>query len=139
MTGLATPVVPVSWGELLDKLTILEIKRERISAPAALSNIAAELKVVGSAAAPALAAAEIAADMDELREVNRRLWDIEDAIRAEDAAGRFGATFIELARAVYGTNDRRAAVKRRLNQRLGSVLVEEKSYHDAGAATRQGA
>ncbi len=139
MTGLPTPVVPVSWGELLDKLTILEIKRERISAPAALLNVAAEHDAVRSAAAPALATAQIGADMDELRDVNRRLWDIEDAIRAEDAAGRFGEAFVELARAVYGTNDRRAAVKRRLNQRLGSALVEEKSYHDAGAAVRQDA
>ncbi len=139
MTGLPTPVVPVSWGELLDKLSILEIKRDRISAPAARANVVAELEAVRTAAAPALATAQIAADMDELREVNRRLWDIEDAIRAEEAAGRFGDAFIALARAVYGTNDRRAAVKRRLNQRLGSALVEEKSYHDVGAATRQGA
>ncbi len=137
MTGLPTPVVPVSWGELLDKLSIVE--RDRISAPAARANVAAELEAVRTVATPALATAQVAADLDELREVNRRLWDIEDAIRAEEAAGRFGGAFIALARAVYGTDDRRAAVKRRLNQRLGSVLVEEKSYHGVGAATRQGA
>ncbi len=139
MTGLSTPVVPVSWGELLDKLTILEIKRERISAPAARANVEAEHEVVRGAAAPALAVPEIAADLDELRDVNLRLWGIEDAIRAEDAAGRFGETFIELARAVYGANDRRAAVKRRLNQRLGSALTEEKSYHGPDVTARQDA
>ncbi|SFR77731.1 DUF6165 family protein [Sphingomonas jatrophae] len=123
-----TPLVPVSWGELLDKVTILEIKRARLTSAEARANVEREHRLLHAAAAPALAAEGIAALMDDLRGVNETLWEIEDAIREEEAAGRFGDAFIRLARSVYQQNDRRAAVKRAINDRLGSELVEEKSY-----------
>jgi len=125
---LTTLTVPVSWGELLDKLTILAIKRARIAAPAALANVAREHAALAPIAAPALAVDGVAALVADLTHVNEALWDIEDDIRAEDAAGRFGDAFVALARAVYRTNDERAAIKRRINDLLGSDLVEEKSY-----------
>jgi len=125
---LTTPTVPVSWGELLDKLTILAIKRARIAAPAALANVAREQEALAPIAAPALAVDGVAALVADLTRVNEALWAIEDDIRAEDAAGRFGDAFVALARAVYRTNDERAAIKRRINDLLGSDLVEEKSY-----------
>jgi len=125
---LPTPNVPVSWGELLDKLTILQIKQARLTDPAALANVRREHDALAALAAPAMAA--VLADLAALRAVNEALWDIEDAIRAEEAAGRFDADFIGLARSVYRRNDERAALKRRINDRLGSELVEEKSYAD---------
>ena len=120
------PEVPVSWGELYDKITILEIKSERLGAPAQLDNVRRELALLrarATAAAPGLDAL-----LAELGAVNRRLWDIEDAIREQEHAQDFGAGFIALARSVYQQNDHRAAVKRRINDLLGSALVEEKSY-----------
>ncbi|MCR0985127.1 DUF6165 family protein [Roseomonas populi] len=129
----ASPLeVPVSWGELLDKITILEIKQERLSDPQALRNVTLELdllrqKTVGAAADGLMPL------VTELGAVNRRLWDIEDAIREHEHRADFGPSFIELARAVYQNNDHRAAVKRRINLLLGSLLVEEKSYHGGPA------
>lgn len=123
------PLVPVSWGELLDKITILEIKRDRIGDAAARGNVERELKLLTGIAAGALERAPL----DRLRAVNAVLWDIEDAIRAEEARGSFGPEFIRLARAVYQRNDERAAIKRELNALLGSELVEEKSYWSAAA------
>ncbi|HEY7577603.1 MAG TPA: DUF6165 family protein [Acetobacteraceae bacterium] len=122
-----TPRVPVSWGELLDKITILEIKVERLSAPAARRNAAHEL---------ALLRAELAADVPpglaalrgELAAVNRRLWEVEDAIRRKEAARVFDPEFIELARAVYHGNDERSRIKRAINELLGSEIIEEKQY-----------
>ena len=128
---LASPVVPVSWGELLDKITILEIKRARITRPDALANVEQEHRLLASAAAPALARADLQPLLADLRAVNEALWDIEDAIREEEAAQRFGSDFIRLARSVYQRNDERAATKRRINLLLGSELVEEKSYASA--------
>lgn len=131
MTLPARPQVPVSWGELLDKISILAIKQRRIADPAALVHVTAEHDLLMRVAAPALARAEVAERHAALVAVNEALWEVEDAIRAEDAAGRFGAEFIRLARAVYAENDRRATIKRTLNDLLGSELVEEKSYWSA--------
>lgn len=123
------PLVPVSWGELLDKISILEIKSERIEAPAALANVRAELARLNAVAADMLAArADVGAVKADLRGVNEALWKIEDDIRDCERAGDFGPAFIELARAVYRTNDERGKLKRRINTMLGSALVEEKHY-----------
>jgi len=121
--------VDVSVGEFLDKLSILEIKSERIADPAKLAHVRRELETLRAAwAASPYATADLGDDYAELAALNRTLWDIEDRIRGMEAGGRFDAAFVELARSVYRTNDRRAAIKRRLNLRLGSDLVEEKSY-----------
>lgn len=121
--------IEVSAGELLDKVAILEIKAERIADASKLANVHRELDVLRAAwAASAYAGADIAAECAELKSVNEALWDIEDRIREKERARTFDTEFIELARAVYLTNDRRAAVKRVLNDKLGSALVEEKSY-----------
>jgi hypothetical protein len=128
MTGPDLPVVPVSWGELLDKLTILEIKRARILAPAAQRNIALEHGLLHAVGAPVLARPDVRRAVGRLRRINMGLWRVEDAIRREEAAARFGPAFIRLARAVYRLNDRRAALKRHINTLLESTLVEEKSY-----------
>ena len=123
--------VPVSYGELIDKLTILEIKAERMRDPAKLANVRDELALLAATWANAVAsAADIVAERTELKRINESLWEIEDEIRLKEKAQAYDARFIELARAVYVTNDRRAAVKRTINQKLGSRLVEEKSYQD---------
>ena len=123
--------VPVSVGEVVDKVTILEIKSERISDTEKLRNVAAELDALRPLVSGGVFdSAELVALTDGLRAVNGELWDIEDDIRAEEAAGRFGERFIELARAVYVTNDRRAELKKKINLATGSQLVEEKSYED---------
>jgi hypothetical protein len=121
--------VPISPGEFLDKLTILEIKAERIGDPAKLANVRRELETLRAIwAASPLAARDVSDLLAALRQINESLWEIEDRIRALEAAGRFAGEFVELARSIYRTNDRRAAVKRELNLRLGSDLLEEKSY-----------
>lgn len=125
---------PVSCGELVDKLTILEIKSERIADPAKLANVRDELQLLTSLwEADAASAADIDAERAELKRINEALWDIEDEIRIKEREQSFDARFIELARSVYRTNDRRAAVKRAINLKLGSRLVEEKSYQDYSA------
>ena len=124
-----TPLIPVSWGELLDKITILQIKRERLTGAVALANVARELDALSAIAAPVLADDRMAADLTvKLKQLNETLWEIEDRIRDKEAAGAFDADFIALARAVYKRNDERAALKKRLNLQLASGLVEEKSY-----------
>lgn len=129
-------LAPVSAGELLDKISILRIKRERIAAADKVANIKTELSALEAVAAraipesPALAALEA-----DLKTVNEALWQIEDDIREHDARGDFGEEFVRLAQAVYRTNDRRAALKREINRLTGSALVEEKSYHDHGASS----
>lgn len=121
--------VPISPGELIDKLTILEIKSERISDPTKLANVRLELRLLTETwAASDYARTDIQAEWAELKRINAVLWDIEDDIRDEERNQRFGERFIALARAVYVTNDDRAAVKRRINDKLGSAIVEEKSY-----------
>ena len=123
--------VPVSVGEVVDKVTILEIKSERISDSEKLRNVAAELDALRPLVSGGVFdSAELVALTDGLRAVNGELWDIEDDIRAEEAAGRVGERFLELARAVYVTNDRRAELKKKINLATGSQLVEEKSYED---------
>ena len=123
--------VPISPGELLDKITILRIKAQRMSDPAKLSNVRLELRTLEETwGASAYAKIDIEADIDALSLVNERLWVIEDDIRDKERAQAFDAEFIRLARAVYIENDERAAIKRRINAKLGSALVEEKSYRD---------
>ena len=120
---------PISPGEFLDKLTILEIKSERIADPAKLSNVCRERDALRATwAASALAAHDVSALVARLKTINETLWDIEDRIRRHEADQLFDASFIALARAVYRTNDVRAAIKRELNVVLGSDLLEEKSY-----------
>ena len=123
-------LVPVSYGELIDKISILEIKAQRIGDAAKRANVQKELDALLATwqAHPASRAQSIEDLWAELRRINGELWDIEDHIRDKEAAGTFDAGFIELARAVYFTNDVRARLKRDLNARLGSDLVEEKSY-----------
>jgi tetratricopeptide (TPR) repeat protein len=122
-------LVEVAPGELLDKLTILEIKAERLTDPDKLRHVRQELQVLAAARDEALPASpELARLTAELKEVNERLWEIEDEIRRCEASKSFGNRFIELARSVYQTNDHRAALKRRINELLGSPLIEEKSY-----------
>jgi hypothetical protein len=128
MAPLTSPEVPISWGELLDKVTILEIKRARIARSEARANVEREHCLLGSVARAALAREDVAPLFEALRQVNEALWDIEDAIREEEADARFGPEFIRLARSVYIRNDERAAIKRRINAVLDSELVEEKSY-----------
>jgi len=123
--------VPVSPGELLDKITILRIKSQRMSDPAKVSNVRQELNVLEETwAASAYAGVDIEAEIAALQLVNERLWVIEDDIRDKERAQAFDTDFIRLARAVYVENDERAAIKRRINLKLGSVLIEEKSYRD---------
>jgi hypothetical protein len=139
MDALASPTVPVSWGELIDKITILEIKRERITEPLAQTHIAQEHRLLSATGALALQVEAVRALADELRRVNAALWDIEDAIRAAERKAQFGPGFVRLARSVYKANDARAALKRRINDLLGSDLVEEKSYAGAAESGEEGA
>ncbi|MBS0569216.1 MAG: hypothetical protein JSS28_01280 [Proteobacteria bacterium] len=126
---------PVSFGELIDKITILEIKSEQIRDAAKLANVRNELDLLNATWAQNPASrTDIGAQRAELKRINQSLWDIEDEIRLKEKAQAFDARFIELARAVYFTNDKRAVVKREINLKLGSQLVEEKSYQDYGAA-----
>ena len=119
---------PVSVGELLDKITILQIKLERLKGPAQ-GNVARELALLNQIKSDAkLTSAEVATLMVELKAINTALWDIEDQIREFEARGDFGSTFIETARSVYKMNDRRAAIKQRINVVCKSEIVEEKSY-----------
>ena len=124
-------VVPVSFGELLDKIAILQIKSERMSDAAKLANVRKELDALSAVwlAQPA-AGHDIVALRATLKGVNERLWEIEDDIRHCEQRQDFGAEFIRLARAVYSENDERAAIKKQINLALGSSYVEEKSYQD---------
>jgi hypothetical protein len=126
---MSQPSVPISHGELVDKITILEIKSERIGDAAKHSNVRTELEaLLGVWNREAAGRADVSAERQALRAVNEALWDIEDRIRDKERARSFDAEFIELARSVYIRNDERAAIKRAINDRLGSALVEEKSY-----------
>lgn len=115
------PTIPVSWGELIDKITILEIKLERITDHQALCNVRRELRMLdrGVPATPLRV---------DLKAINTRLWGIEDDIRRKEAAQDFGPEFVELARLVYQTNDIRSRIKRQINELLDSDLIEEKQY-----------
>ncbi|MGQ4583164.1 DUF6165 family protein [Lysobacter sp. F60174L2] len=128
-------LVPVSFGELLDKIAILQIKSERMSDPAKLANVRNELSALEKTwmGHPA-ANTDIVRLRADLKAVNERLWDIEDDIRVKEKAQAFDEGFIKLARSVYFQNDERARLKREINAALGSAYVEEKSYEDYGSA-----
>ena len=122
---------PMSIGELIDKITILEIKAERITDRDKLRNVEAELSILEELRrSGGLNTPEMAMFARELKLINGALWDIEDDIRELERRKEFGPRFIELARSVYQTNDRRARVKHRINVAFGSEIVEEKSYKD---------
>ena len=128
---MAELLVPISPGELIDKITILEIKSARMTDAAKLHNVRTELNLLMETwRASDYSKVDISAEWAGLRDVNTKLWVIEDDIRDKELAGEFDAKFIELARAVYVTNDERAKIKRVINTKLGSALVEEKSYKD---------
>ncbi len=123
--------VPVSPGEVLDKITILEIKSERMTDPEKVANVRVELKLLQDTWAANISDDEVIRDLHaQLKEINEALWEIEDDIRDKERAKEFDERFIELARAVYFTNDRRSEVKKKLNLHLGSQIIEEKSYQD---------
>ena len=123
--------IPISPGELLDKITILQIKSERIDDPVKVANVRAELDMLQKVWADSVEDDdEIRALSTELKSINEALWEIEDDIRDEERNKRFGERFIELARAVYVTNDDRANAKKKVNLHPNSSIVEEKSYQD---------
>ena len=123
--------VPVSPGEVLDKITILEIKSERISDPGKVANVRSELALLQETWGNIIRDDETIRRLHaKLKEINEALWEIEDDIRDKERLREFDDRFIELARAVYVTNDRRSQVKKELNLHLGSGIVEEKTYQD---------
>jgi len=124
-------LIPISPGELLDKITILEIKSERIESAEKKSHVNKELTLLNSVWQKSVSDdTELVSMREELKSINESLWVIEDDIREEERNKRFGDRFIELARSVYVTNDQRADVKKRVNLHLNSEIVEEKSYQD---------
>ena len=127
-----TVKIEVAPGELVDKLTILDIKLERIRDADKHRNVSLERRVLAEAYERLEASASITGLKERLRCVNEALWAIEDDIRDCERRGDFGAAFVALARAVYKTNDERAGVKRAINLALGSRLIEEKSYRSYG-------
>ena len=127
-------LVPVSFGELLDKIAILQIKSERMSDPGKLANVRNELSALDTTWAAHPASKQDIADLRaDLKSVNERLWVIEDDIRLQEKAQAFDDEFVRLARAVYFENDIRARIKKDINLALGSSYVEEKSYQDYGS------
>lgn len=123
--------VPVSPGEVLDKITILEIKSERMTDPGKVANVRTELALLQEIWSRAVQEDDVVRRLHaQLKEINETLWEIEDDIRDKERAREFDQRFIELARSVYVTNDRRSAVKKQLNLHLGSQIIEEKSYQD---------
>ena len=123
--------IELSIGELLDKISILQIKAERITDPLKLENISRELDVLMSLWNDSpYSDKNLASEVNELKKINEALWEIEDKIREKERNKLFDSGFIELARAVYITNDKRAEIKRVINSKTGSGLIEEKSYSD---------
>ena len=124
-----TPKIEVSWGELFDKITILEIKEQRLGSPEAVANVKRELATLVAAASdfqnrePAICSLK-----QQLRTINETLWDVEDEIRAKEAVQEFDTHFIELARLIYTQNDKRSEIKKRINVLTRSELIEEKQY-----------
>jgi hypothetical protein len=124
-----TVLVEIAPGELIDKITILEIKRARIADPAKQTHVRAELAALHAARERALASTpELARLTAELRAVNEVLWQVEDDIRECERSGDFGPRFVELARSVYRRNDERATLKRQINELLGAAFSEQKAY-----------
>lgn len=122
-------LTPIGTGELIDKITILEIKAERITDPARSANVRTELSLLRHRRDAALPPGPLLDALTRrLKSINERIWDLEDAIRDCERRGDFGPAFVTVARAVYRTNDERAAVKREINLATGSNLIEEKSY-----------
>ena len=122
---------PMSFGEVVDKITILEIKSERIDDPEKTVNIRRELELLEAVWLDAVRdMADVSDGRSRLKAVNEELWDIEDKIRLKEKASSFDDEFVQLARSVYFTNDRRADIKKEINLALGSELIEEKSYED---------
>jgi superfamily I DNA and/or RNA helicase len=122
--------IDIGIGELVDKITILEIKRTRIKSPEKLKNIEHELSLLNNVKAQLIQTTESDLLEEALKQINEKLWDIEDSIRRCESKKQFDETFIELARAVYFTNDKRSDIKRQINQLQGSQIIEEKSYED---------
>lgn len=128
---MTSPRIPISWGELFDKITILEIKLKKLKAKAALANVDNEFKQLNKIYREQFEASVEASQLKgELKEINQRLWTIEDQIRDKEKNKVFDDEFIQLARSVYVTNDERSRIKRRINEAFDSDLVEEKSYAD---------
>jgi hypothetical protein len=128
---IATPQIPISWGELVDKITILEIKQINIKSLNALTNINKEYSYLNEIIENQTGLAELIKELKiQLLDINKRLWQVEDDIRDKELRQEFDAKFIELARRVYRLNDERAKLKKTINQTLNSELVEEKSYKD---------
>lgn len=124
-------LIPISPGELLDKITILQIKAERISDPVKVANVKTELDMLSKVWDESVESDDVIKALSaELKSINERLWEIEDDIRDEERNRCFGDRFVELARAVYVTNDERADAKKKVNLHLNSTIVEEKSYQD---------
>lgn len=123
--AMSSPLIPVSWGELLDKISILEIKSQRLRTPEGRVSAVRELELLRRNLPYEARISEL---LSALRAVNSRLWRIEDRIREKEAAGDFGHDFVTLARSVYRENDERGRIKRALNLQLRSALVEEKQY-----------
>ena len=127
---MKTPYIPISWGELIDKITILEIKELKISAKNAQENIKKELVYLSDIVNSNNLPIEVQSLKNELKNVNLKLWDVEDSIREKELASEFDEVFIELARSVYRLNDARAKTKQSINLSLSSELIEEKSYKE---------
>jgi hypothetical protein len=124
-----SPQIPISWGELFDKITILQIKLENITSKNALENVEQELKKLQSIFSQYCPKTIETTQLEgDLRQINQQLWGIEDKIRDKERNNSFDDEFIQLARSVYITNDERSRIKRKINDMFGSELVEEKSY-----------
>ena len=123
-----TPRVPISWGELIDKITILEIKSLKLLNETALANVRKELSLLLEIAGAQLRGSEVLNLKKKLRVVNKELWEIEDSIREKESANEFDQDFIALARSIYKRNDERARIKRQINVLFASEIIEEKSY-----------
>jgi len=130
MSKPTTPLVPISWGELIDKITILEIKAEKISSPLALININRELSQLVQIFNNEIRSGWVMELRESLKELNLKLWLVEDNIREKEASREFDQQFIEYARSVYKLNDVRAKLKQSINRELQSELIEEKSYKE---------
>ena len=128
---MKSPKIPISWGELFDKVTILQIKNENLISKTAIENVERELKQLRSILIKNFPVSAEAERLEaELKQINKKLWDIEDRIRDKERSTSFDDEFIQLARSVYIVNDERSRIKRRINETFGSELVEEKSYSD---------
>ena len=124
-----TPYIPISWGELFDKKTILQIKLKNLKTKSALKNVKIEYAYLSKIFDENFSKNKIAQKlMSDLKKVNQKLWDIEDLIRDKERNKTFDKDFVELARSVYFTNDDRSYIKRTINDTFGSELIEEKSY-----------